>query len=166
MLNYSPEALPAFAQTWRIVRKEAEQLRRTRERLFQHQIDAAWVAALDHDDLLGEQVEAFAARYIRLQDTLGEKLFPRLLELVGQQGRTLIDTLNQVERFGLLQDAREWLAWRNLRNSLIHEYVEDPAVFAGALNTANQFSARLLAVVTAIAEWLPGLGIDVADPGT
>ena len=165
MLNHVPEALPAFAHTWRVVRKEAELLRRTRDRLFQQTIDTAWVSALDGNDALGEQVEAFAARYSRLQDTIGDKLLPRLLELVGQRSRTLIDTLNQAERLGLLPDTREWLTWRNLRNSLIHEYVEDPRLFSDALNAANRFSSGLLAVVAAIAHWLETLHLppDVVD---
>lgn len=159
MLNHVPEALPAFSHTWRIVCKEAALLKRTRDRLFQHSIDAEWVTALDHNDVLSEQVAAFASRYSRLQDTLGEKLFPRLLELVEQQARTLIDTLNQIERLGLVSDAREWLTWRNLRNSLIHEYVEDPSEFANALNTASRFSANLLEIVAAVDRWLEHLGV-------
>jgi uncharacterized protein YutE (UPF0331/DUF86 family) len=55
---------------------------------------------------------------------LGDRLFPRLLALVGQRGGTLIDRLNQLERLGLLSDAQRWLAWRNLRNRLVHEYVD------------------------------------------
>lgn len=159
MLKYVPEAAEPFLQTWRIVRKEASLLSRTRERLFSRSIDPEWVATLADNDALGEQVEAFASRYSRLQDTMGEKLFPRLLELVGQRPKSLIDTLNQIERLGFLPNAKDWLTWRNLRNSLIHEYVEDPVAFADALNAANRFSGCLLAVVDSVEPWVDALGL-------
>jgi len=34
------------------------------------------LATLDTDDSLAERVEAFAARFVRLQDTLSDKLLP------------------------------------------------------------------------------------------
>ena len=165
MLKHAPGALPAFSHSWRIVRKEASLLEKTRARLFSQPIDADWVIALDRNDDLAERVEAFASRYSRLQDTLGEKLFPRLLELVGQRGQNLIDTLNQIERIGLLDNSLDWLTWRNLRNGLVHEYVEDAVDFAEALNTANQVAGRLLGVVEAVARWLPTVGVDQTMEG-
>ena len=88
------------------------------------------------------------------------RLFPRLLALVGQQGKSLIDRLNQVERLGLLEDAQAWLAWRNLRNRLVHEYVETPEDFVDSLRIARDYSAALGEVVALINEWLRNLGID------
>jgi len=159
MLKYLVEAMPAFARTWRVVRKEAVWLEKTRNRLFSQTIDAQWIAHIEEHDDLSERVEAFASRYGRLQDTLGDKLFPRLLELVGQTGKTLIDVLNQMERVGLLQNAQSWLEWRNLRNQLVHEYMENPEEFAKALNTANDYAQHLVAVVAAIQDWLPSIGL-------
>ena len=88
------------------------------------------------------------------------RLFPRLLALVGQQGKSLIDRLNQIERLGLLEDAQAWLAWRNLRNRLVHEYVETPEDFVDSLRIARDYSAALGEVVALINEWLRNLGID------
>lgn len=34
---------------------------------------------------------------------------------------------------------------RNLRNQMIHEYVEDPAILLGALQTGHAFTAVLIA---------------------
>lgn len=160
MIAYDPEALPEFVATWRVVRKESALLKRTRDRLFADTIDLPWVLALAQNDERSERVEAFAARYSRLQDTLGDRLFPRLLALVGQQGKSLIDRLNQLERLGLLDDAQLWLAWRNLRNRLVHEYVENPEDFVDALQVAREYSAALGAVVARVDEWLRQLGID------
>ena len=48
----------------------------------------------------------------------------------------LIDNLNRAERFGWIDDAQGWIAAQRLRNNLVHEYVEDPATLAEALNSA------------------------------
>ena len=106
MSNYVSDALPAFARTWRVVLKESALLEKTRQRLLNRPVDAEWVLRVEKDDDIAERMEAFVSRYGRLQDTLGDKLFPRLLELIGQRGKTLLDVLNQVERIGLLYDAQ------------------------------------------------------------
>jgi len=103
-------------------------------------------------------------RVVRKESALlkrtSNRLFPRLLALVGQQGKSLIDRLNQIERLGLLEDAQAWLAWRNLRNRLVHEYVETPEDFVDSLRIARDYSAALGEVVARINEWLRNLGID------
>ena len=165
MPSYVSEALPAFARTWRVVLKESALLERTRQRLLNRPVDADWVLGVEQDDDLAERIEAFVSRYGRLQDTLGEKLFPRLLELIGQRGKTLLDILNQVERIGVLGDAQSWLEWRNLRNQLVHEYMENPGEFAIALNTANEYAMHLVAVVAAIREWLASSGLGDTELG-
>ena len=158
MLNYNPEAIPAFLRTWRVVRKEAAWLSKTHQRLFKRVINADWVIGLEKNENLAERVEAFASRYGRLQDTLGNKLFPRLLELIGQKGNTLIDVLNQVERIGLLPSTQSWLVWRGLRNRIVHEYIESPEEFAHSLNSANEYTKQLIAIVDGIACWLQEIG--------
>ena len=159
MIAYDPAALADFLPTWRVVRKEAGWLERSRARLFAETIDLPWVAGLA-EDARSERVEAFASRYSRLRDTLGDRLFPRLLALVGQHGGSLIDRLNQLERLGLLEDAQAWLAWRNLRNRLVHEYVENPQDFVDALLLGRGYATSLGRVVDRIAGWLHGIGID------
>jgi uncharacterized protein with HEPN domain len=165
MPSYVSDALPAFARSWRVVIKESALLERTRQRLLPQPVDAEWVQGVETDDDIAERIEAFVSRYGRLQDTLGDKLFPRLLELIGQRGKTLLDVLNQLERIGLLHDAQSWLEWRNLRNQLVHEYMENPREFAIALNTANEYAGHLVAVVAAIREWLASLGLGDATLG-
>ena len=160
MIAYDPQALAEFSASWRLVRKEAALLVRTSDRLFAEDIDLQWVLALAQDDERSERVEAFAALHSRLQDTLGDRLFPRLLALVGQEGRTLIDRLNQVERLGLLDDAQAWLAWRNLRNRLVHEYVENPGDFVDAMRAGHENASALRTVVARIEAWLRHRGID------
>ncbi|WP_045225257.1 hypothetical protein [Methyloterricola oryzae] len=77
MLNYVEDALPAFALTWRIVRKEAKWLDKSRFRLFWRVIDADWVAKAEQDDEMAERVEEFAEALNAVNDYSGQLLMPR-----------------------------------------------------------------------------------------
>ena len=57
-----------------------------------------------------------------------------------------IDNLDRAERLGLLNSADEWMTMRNLRNQMIHEYVEDPVVLISALQSGHAFVPALIAV--------------------
>ncbi len=62
----------------------------------------------------------------------------------------MLDTLNRAERLGILEDALDWLAWRKLRNRLVHEYFQEMEPFAQALGQAMQAAPRLVSLVGAI----------------
>ncbi|MEW6693991.1 MAG: hypothetical protein AB1371_03400 [Pseudomonadota bacterium] len=83
-------------------------------------------------------MDAFVARFGRLQDTVGDKLLPALLRWMGNTPGPVIDNLRLLEKWGWLQDAESWLDTRLLRNRLIHEYQQDATLFADALNTAHE----------------------------
>ena len=58
---------------------EAEHLLATDQRLFAQAFTAERAASLRHDPMLAERLDAFSARFARLQDTAGDKLLPALL---------------------------------------------------------------------------------------
>jgi uncharacterized protein with HEPN domain len=129
----------------RVVRKECQHLSTTDGRLFGGLLHIEQVIhqlELDHD--LAERVEAFVGRFGRLQDTVGDKLLPLLLEALGEKTSAVIDNLDRAERLGMLRSADEWMTLRNLRNQMIHEYVEDPAVLGSALQTGHAFVPVLI----------------------
>jgi len=108
---------------------------------------------LEEDPDLAERVEAFVGRFGRLQDTVGDKLLPLLLVALGEKLAAVIDNLDRAERLGLIKSADEWLIMRNLRNQMVHEYVEDPVVLTSALQTGHAFvPALILAANEMIAE--------------
>ena len=79
----------------RIVGKEAEHLVGTTDRLF-HDTEALTPDAVRQwidDPLLSERLDAFVSRFSRLQDTLGDKLLPALLEWTGEPRGPAIDLL-------------------------------------------------------------------------
>lgn len=89
----------------RVVRKECQHLTTTDQRLFGglFTIEQAMQLEADHD--LAERVEAFVGRFGRLQDTVGDKLLPLLLDALGEKSSAVIDNLDRAERLGLLKSA-------------------------------------------------------------
>ncbi|WP_114417781.1 hypothetical protein [Marinospirillum perlucidum] len=120
----------------RIAVKEADLLSFTANRLFEgvDRVTPERVKEWTQDNLIAEQLDAFVARFGRLQDTLGDKLLPQLLEFLGEPKGAAIDNLDKAERFGWIESSENWLLSRQLRNQMIHEYIEDPEVLADALH--------------------------------
>lgn len=129
-----------------VVQREVALLLETDARLFDVSMDAARARSLRQDGLLAERVDAFVARFGRLQDTVGDKLLPALLGALGESVGPVIDNLARAERFGWLDSADRWIALRRLRNQMVHEYVTDPEVLADALQAAHEGVAMLATV--------------------
>lgn len=130
----------------RVVRREAEYLAQTDGRLFEQAFDAHRAQALPLDPELAERVDAFVARFGRLQDTLADKLLPALLRQLAEPVRSAVENLDMAEKLGLLDSADLWLETRRLRNRMIHEYVEDPAELAAGLMAGHARVQLLLRV--------------------
>ncbi len=130
----------------RVARKECQHLLSTDQRLFDQPFTLERARQLETDLDLSERVEAFVGRFGRLQDTVGDKLLPMLLVALGETPATAIDNLDRAERMGLLDSADEWMAMRQLRNQMVHEYVEDLTVLTSALQTGHAFVPALVAV--------------------
>lgn len=128
----------------RVVRKECQHLTTTDQRLFNDLFTIEQAIRLEKDHDLAERVEAFVGRFGRLQDTVGDKLLPLLLDALGEKSSAVIDNLDRAERLGLLKSADEWMTIRNLRNQMVHEYVEDPAILSSALQTGHDFVPTLI----------------------
>lgn len=129
------ERLRFLAET---VRAESQLLGATDGRLFTVSMTPERAASLRTDDLLAERVDAFVARFGRLQDTLADKLLPALLDWRAETLGTAIDNLARAERLGWLSTLDDWLAVRRQRNKMIHEYVRDPGELAEALCVAHE----------------------------
>ena len=73
----------------RVVEREAAYLSDTDHRLFALPMTAERASNLPYDALLPERVDAFVARFARLQDTLADKLLPALLRWLGERVQAL-----------------------------------------------------------------------------
>jgi len=63
-------------------------------------------------------------RFSKLQDSMGGKLFPAILENLGEEVKRLpfIDQLTKLEKFNIINSADEWMLLRETRNIVTHEY--------------------------------------------
>lgn len=127
----------------RVVRKESAHLKLTDNRLFASSFTLEDVARLDSDPALAERVEAFVGRFGRLQDTLGDKLLPSILMALGEHTGPFVDNLNRAERLGWIDSVDDWMTMRQLRNQMVHEYIEDPIILINALNAGHAFVPSL-----------------------
>lgn len=68
-------------------------------------------------------IDQLIYRFSKLQDTLGEKIFPSILILAHEdvKKKTFIDILNRLEELEVVTK-NEWLKLRELRNEIAHEY--------------------------------------------
>jgi uncharacterized protein with HEPN domain len=128
-----------FYQIVHLVDKEALHLEQVTQRFFDDQpsVTPTWLAEKLRDAQGIDQLESFTAKFSRLQDTLGDKLLPHFLKLAAEPVGTAIENLNRAEKLGLIADAQQWLGARQLRNLLIHEYMEDLGVLQEALEQAK-----------------------------
>jgi len=77
-----------------------------------------------------------------LQDTFGDKLLPLYLEALGEHLGAAIGNLDRAEKPGLIPSSNDWLAMRKLPNKMVHEYIEDSATLADALQSGPRIRGQ------------------------
>ena len=125
-----------ITQLIKVTEKEARYLTRTANRLNELNINLSWVESLDNNDLHSEMLDAFVSRYGRLQDTLGDKLLPAMLRGSLEKTGSQLDNLLRAEKLGWIESTQIWIEMRELRNRLVHEYIESPSDLLSALQQA------------------------------
>lgn len=136
------------------VQLEARHLQETDLRLFEHPFTAERAASLRDDAALAERLDAFVARFARLQDTAGDKLLPVLLARIGEPVGSVLDNLDRAARLGLLaQTGEDWVAARALRNRMVHEYIRDAERLAQAVTAAHEAVPMLADFVRRCADY-------------
>jgi hypothetical protein len=143
-----PRAAARLKALARIVTREVKHLQATDRRLFAEPFTLERARQIAEDETLSERVDAFVSRFGRLQDTIGDKLLPAYLAAHGERVATFIENLDRAERLGLIDDAQAWFDMRKLRNQMVLEYIEDPAVLASALQAGHDFVPALVAAAT------------------
>ena len=125
-------------QLIRVTAKEARYLERTVNRLRALNVDLLWVESLESSDEHSEMLDAFVSRYGRLQDTLGDKLLPAMLRAALEKTSSQLDNLLRAEKLGWVESTQCWIELRELRNRLVHEYMESADDLLSALQQAMQ----------------------------
>ena len=93
---------------------------------------------------LVEQLELFAGRFSRLQDTVGDKLLEQLMRSLGEQPLAQLAKLDRAAALGWLVSADLWQETRQLRNLLVQEYIADAMLLVVSLRTALSRCTLLL----------------------
>lgn len=106
--------------------------------------------------LTDEQVrdlDQFILRFSKLQDTVGGRFFPAILDYLEEQyeDRPMLDKLNRLEKLGHLQSAEEWQRIRDIRNKFAHDYPDDHEKNAAHLNLAFETAVDLYDILSAAA---------------
>jgi len=92
-------------------------------------------------------IDQYLFRFSKLQDSMGEKLFPTILFLLGEDfsKKPFIDLLNRLEKMELLYK-NEWLSLRKIRNNVAHEYSFNISELIDSLNDIYDVSNDLLKI--------------------
>ena len=72
--------------------------------------------------------ETLCSRYSRGIDFLIRKIFRTIDEYEFENQGTLIDVVNNAHKRGLLQDIDQLRMMKDIRNTIVHEYIEDDLV--------------------------------------
>ncbi len=157
-----------LAATLAVVFHEGRHLAFSRDRIIPLLTEPGRLGGLDVNPEDAERLEAFVSRFGRMQDTVGEKLLPRWLEYMAERPGPLIDVLNRAERLGVLDKAAGWMTARQLRNRLVHEYVDSIEDLAAALRGAQQSVPMLFDTYNRIRErsLAAGLAFAAGTPPT
>lgn len=117
-------------------------------------LSAEAVLAINEDEI--PIFELYTSRFSKLQDLMGNTLFPELLEAVGDlnEGMTFIDKLNRLEKLGVIDNTERWMQMRQIRNHLSHEYPDQPDLTADYLNYAFQYGKELLQCLERAVEFI------------
>lgn len=91
------------------------------------------------DDIeIVKSIDSFIFRLAKVQDKMGEKLFPLILQKLEEYKpkMPLIDILNKLEQLELISSANDWIEYRKLRNLLTHEYPDNTKEMIEAIEKA------------------------------
>jgi len=93
------------------------------------------------------QLEMIVNRFAKLQDMIGAKLFPFILEFTQQEQTGFVpfrDILDKLEKMEILSSAQWWVDMREIRNHVAHEYPDNPELMCKNLNDAIIAAGELL----------------------
>ena len=67
-------------------------------------------------------------------------------DFVGESRGPMIDNLDKAEKFGWVDSADQWMLYRQLRNRMIHEYIEKIELLAESINLGRSYVPTLIQI--------------------
>lgn len=100
---------------------------------------------LKMDEVSLSFIDSLIFRFSKLQDTMGEKIFPSILILSKEdvKKKTFLDILNRLEELEIV-NKNEWLRLREARNEIAHEYSFNTNEVVDSINIIYEKSENLI----------------------
>lgn len=89
--------------------------------------------------------ETLCSRYSRGIDFLIRKIFRTLDEYEFENQGTLVDVVNNAHKRGLFEDVEELRIMKDVRNTVVHEYIEDDLV--EVFDEVLQYTETLILII-------------------
>ena len=105
-------------------------------------LSAAVLANLPTDKLAF--LDMMTTRFGKLQDIIGSKIFPIILNLLEEDAVAFIDKLNKLEKLGYIDDATWWIELREIRNKIAHDYPDDHDLICSHISAVIVKAAELI----------------------
>ncbi len=146
-----------FEQTLGVCLGHADALTEALDELSGEHFSAVNLSELSSYDR--QLLDQFAYRFTRLQDDMGGRLVPALLQFFGEDiaAMSMIDRLNRLEQLGWIPQEDEWLELRRIRNEFAHDYPENPELRLARLQLAMGAARRLIEILEGVARRANGL---------
>lgn len=103
-------------------------------------------------------LDMITTRFGKLQDLIGVKIFPLILELLGENDvLSFRDKLNRLEKLHIIDNANWWMNLRETRNQITHNYPDDYDLIANDFNLLLPIAKELLIFWNKLKEYLLNL---------
>lgn len=89
-------------------------------------------------------LDMITTRFGKLQDIIGSKIFPIILNLLEEDAVAFIDKLNKLEKLGYIEDANWWIELREIRNKIAHDYPDDHDLICSHISVVIIKAAELI----------------------
>ncbi|PIX98220.1 MAG: hypothetical protein COZ24_01170 [Hydrogenophilales bacterium CG_4_10_14_3_um_filter_63_21] len=99
-----------------------------------------------------ERLEALTSRFARLSDLLTQRIMRLVDDIELIPAGTLLDRMHRAEKRGWINDARDLVRIRELRNLIAHEYAADK--MAEIYSSVAVLAPDLLALVPRVAAYV------------
>ena len=97
-------------------------------------------------------MDQFILRFTKLQDAMGNHLFPSILAYLQEpyEDRPMLDKLNQLEKLGYITSTEAWQSIRYTRNKFTHDYPDDAEKNAALINVSSEAAELMCFILTSI----------------
>ena len=151
-----------LAQNWFQAHRTAERLSASLQRL-KSDMPLTLEKFCGADDLLLEKLDAFRVRFTDLQDCLGGKVFKSILLMEDEEPINMADTLNRMEKRGIIESVDQWRRFREIRNAFAHDYPEAEAIRVEAINQAWYAASVVLGIAQQVCLYCGRQGVGLTE---